>query len=191
MLAASPKTKPLPATRPSPWRKQVLQKAPSRDHAGPDRDGDPSDPAVDQLALARRTPALISKPSGRTASTIASVYRTARAGPSNVARTTPAVSTSTPRWRPSSSRPPRGAGRRASSTPDRRPMPGPGRADVSVEHDGREHGSRRARGRTLVTNARPRRPRHRRLPPRSRHRDRDLRIDRPGIVSATHRAILG
>jgi hypothetical protein len=51
------------------------------------------------------TPALISIPSARTASTIASAHRTARAGPSNVAKNpSPAVSTSTPRNRTSNPR---------------------------------------------------------------------------------------
>ena len=49
-------------------------------------------------------PALISRPSERTASTIATAHPTARAGPSNVAKKpSPAVSVSTPRWRASSS----------------------------------------------------------------------------------------
>ena len=75
-------------------------------HPSTNRDGNPRDLALVELALARVcTPARSSSPIPRTLSTTACAQRIARAGPSKVAKKpSPAVSFSSPRNRASSRR---------------------------------------------------------------------------------------
>ena len=114
--------------------------------AGADVDRDPARPCRRSSSTSPVCrPARISSPSGRTASTIACAQRTARAGPSNVAKNpSPAVSISVPRYRPIIAR--TAAWCRSSSTFH---APSPSAASLLGRADdvGEEH-RRRARDRT-------------------------------------------